>query len=82
MVFSPIPFQPDDLLTKNEAPAAPEDAEPAESVPRASLVSTVAESLKQMLFPSCDVSFPNSLRSVLIDTVFSVLLPVQRKHWR
>ncbi|KAM0863175.1 hypothetical protein ACQ4PT_044764 [Festuca glaucescens] len=52
MVFSPIPFQPDDLLTKNEAPA-PDDAEP-ESVPRASLVSTVAESLKQMLFPSCD----------------------------
>ncbi|CAM0950365.1 unnamed protein product [Alopecurus aequalis] len=53
MVFSPIPFQPDDLLTKHEAPA-PDEAEPTESVPRTSLVSTIAESFKQMLFPSCD----------------------------
>ena len=53
MVFSPIPFQPDDLLAKHEAPA-PDEAELAESVPRTSLVSTIAESFKQMLFPSCN----------------------------
>uniref|UniRef100_A0A8R7UF03 Uncharacterized protein n=1 Tax=Triticum urartu TaxID=4572 RepID=A0A8R7UF03_TRIUA len=53
MVFSPIPFQPDDLLAKHEAPA-PDEAELPESVPRTSLVSTIAESFKQMLFPSCN----------------------------
>nr|CBX25227.1 hypothetical_protein [Oryza brachyantha] len=53
MVFSPIPFQPD-------APAANE-AQPAEIVPKASLVSTIAESFKQMLFPSCD---PNLLEEL------------------
>jgi hypothetical protein len=60
MVFSPIPFQPDDLLTKHEAPD-PDDAEVAvaEGVPRASLLSTIAESFKQMLFPSYDVSHLN-----------------------
>ncbi|XP_044946727.1 aladin [Hordeum vulgare subsp. vulgare] len=53
MVFSPIPFQPDDLLAKHEAPA-PDEAEPTECIPRTSLVSTIAESFKQMLFPSCN----------------------------
>ncbi|KQJ92442.1 hypothetical protein BRADI_4g43700v3 [Brachypodium distachyon] len=52
MIFSPIPFQPDDLLTRHEAPA-PEDAVEPDAA-RTSLVSTMAESFKQMLFPSCD----------------------------
>uniref|UniRef100_A0A0E0J691 Uncharacterized protein n=1 Tax=Oryza nivara TaxID=4536 RepID=A0A0E0J691_ORYNI len=54
MVFSPIPFQPDALVATHEPPAVTEAAEPAEVVPRTSLASTIAESFKQMLFPSCD----------------------------
>ncbi|EEE52713.1 hypothetical protein OsJ_35122 [Oryza sativa Japonica Group] len=51
MVFSPIPFQPDAIVATHEPPAV---TEAAEIVPRTSLASTVAESFKQMLFPSCD----------------------------
>ncbi|XP_052138153.1 aladin-like [Oryza glaberrima] len=58
MVFSPIPFQPD---ATHEPPAVTEAAEPAEVVPRTSLASTIAESFKQMLFPSCD---PNLLQEI------------------
>lgn len=79
MVFSPIPFQPDDLLAKHEAPA-PDEAELAESVPRTSLVSTIAESFKQMLFPSCNASFLNFLHSVVFYYRFSVMCLVQRKN--
>jgi hypothetical protein len=57
MVFSPIPFQPDAPVANHESPAVTEAAEPAEVVPRTSLASTIAESFKQMLFPSCDVSW-------------------------
>ena len=82
MVFSPIPSQPDDLLTKHETPA-PDDAEPTESVPRASLVSTIAESFKQMLFPSCDVSCPNFLHSVefLCRSPYCVLSKEKKLHF-
>uniref|UniRef100_A0A0D9XWK2 Uncharacterized protein n=1 Tax=Leersia perrieri TaxID=77586 RepID=A0A0D9XWK2_9ORYZ len=57
MVFSPIPFQPDALVANQEPPAVNE-AEPAETVPKTSFVSTIADSFKQLLFPSCD---PNLL---------------------
>ncbi|EEC67603.1 hypothetical protein OsI_34973 [Oryza sativa Indica Group] len=61
MVFSPIPFQPDAIVATHEPPAATEAAEPAEIVPRTSLASTIAESFKQMIFPSCD---PNLLQEI------------------
>uniref|UniRef100_A0A0E0RDA0 Anaphase-promoting complex subunit 4-like WD40 domain-containing protein n=1 Tax=Oryza rufipogon TaxID=4529 RepID=A0A0E0RDA0_ORYRU len=61
MVFSPIPFQPDATVATHEPPAVTEAAEPAEVVPRTSLASTIAESFKQMLFPSCD---PNLLQEI------------------
>uniref|UniRef100_A0A0E0FA81 Anaphase-promoting complex subunit 4-like WD40 domain-containing protein n=1 Tax=Oryza meridionalis TaxID=40149 RepID=A0A0E0FA81_9ORYZ len=61
MVFSPIPFQPDAIVATHEPPAATEAAEPAELVPRTSLASTIAESFKQMIFPSCD---PNLLQEI------------------
>ncbi|XP_052136085.1 aladin-like [Oryza glaberrima] len=61
MVFSPIPFQPDAIAATHEPPAVTEAAEPAEVVPRTSLASTIAESFKQMLFPSCD---PNLLQEI------------------
>uniref|UniRef100_A0A0E0BNF6 Uncharacterized protein n=1 Tax=Oryza glumipatula TaxID=40148 RepID=A0A0E0BNF6_9ORYZ len=61
MVFSPIPFQPDAIVATHEPPAVTEAAEPAEVVPRTSLASTIAESFKQMLFPSCD---PNLLQEI------------------
>nr|CBX25414.1 hypothetical_protein [Oryza glaberrima] len=61
MVFSPIPFQPDAIAATHEPPAVTEAAEPAEVVPRTSLASTIAESFKQMLFPSCE---PNLLQEI------------------
>ncbi|XP_066162715.1 aladin isoform X3 [Oryza sativa Japonica Group] len=61
MVFSPIPFQPDATVATHEPPAVTEAAEPAEVVPRTSLASTIAESFKQMLFPSCN---PNLLQEI------------------
>uniref|UniRef100_A0A0D9XNR4 Anaphase-promoting complex subunit 4-like WD40 domain-containing protein n=1 Tax=Leersia perrieri TaxID=77586 RepID=A0A0D9XNR4_9ORYZ len=57
MVFSSIPFQPDALVANQEPPAVNE-AEPAETVPKTSFVSTIADSFNQLLFPSCD---PNLL---------------------
>ncbi|BAT15730.1 Os12g0129650 [Oryza sativa Japonica Group] len=59
MVFSPIPFQSDALVATHEPPAITEAAEPSEIVPRTSLASTIAESFKQMLFPSCDLHLPS-----------------------
>ncbi|KAL6641960.1 hypothetical protein ACP70R_020141 [Stipagrostis hirtigluma subsp. patula] len=59
MVFSPIPFQADALLSshKPSAPAA-DQAELTESVPAATLVSTITEFVKRMIFPPLD---PNLL---------------------
>jgi hypothetical protein len=84
MVFSPIPFQPDATVATHEPPAVTEAAEPAEVVPRTSLASTIAESFKQMLFPSCNVSLVlhhilvNQLLAFMILLLFCHILPHSR----
>ncbi|KAL6905695.1 hypothetical protein ACP4OV_003296 [Aristida adscensionis] len=59
MVFSPIPFQPDALVSSHQpdAPAA-DQAEPTESAPAATLASTITEFVKRKIFPPMD---PNLL---------------------
>jgi aladin len=56
MVFSPIPFQPDALLTHRQPPAADQAEPAAEAAPASGLASTVSEFFKRMTFPPLDVS--------------------------